>query len=117
MQYLLPIYFLLATVALAALSWMIFKIGNALADCPQTGRAARAGAMTITAGFIAMGAGGVLIIAAIAFLAEPAIQMSTLLGALGLSILCLGLGFSQAIATLRDVVAQAAKQAAKAAKA
>ncbi len=109
-----PIYFILAACALGALSFMIFKIGEALADCPVTGRAARAGSLTIVTGFVAIGGGGVLIIAAGVFVTLPDLAPEGIMAALGLSILCLGLGFSHAIATLRDVVAQAAKQQAAA---
>ena len=108
MSLIFPIYFILAACALAALSFMIFKIGDALADCPTTGRAARAGSLTIVTGFVAIGSGGVLIIAAAVFMSLTNIAVEGVMAALGLSILCLGLGFTHAVATLRDVVAQAA---------
>lgn len=107
-----PIFFLIAASALAALSVMIFKIGEALADCPVTGRAAKAGSLTIVTGFVAIGAGAVMIIGAGVFVALPQLDVEGVMAALGLSVLCLGLGFTHAIATLRDVVAQAGKQAA-----
>ena len=111
MSIIFTIYFLIAACALAALSFMIFKIGDALADCPTTGRAAKAGSLTIVTGFVAIGSGAVLIIAAGVFVALADIAVEGVMAALGLSILCLGLGFTHAVATLRDVVAQAAKQA------
>lgn len=106
------VFFVVAACALTALSYMIFKIGAALADCPTTGRAAKAGSLTIVTGFVAIGAGAVMIIGAGVFVALSEIPAEGVLAALGLSVLCLGLGFTHAIATLRDVVAQAAKQVA-----
>ncbi len=111
MSLIFPIYFVLAACALGGLSFMIFKIGDALSDCPATGRAARAGALTIVTGFVAIGGGAVLIIAAGVFVSLADIAAEGAMAALGLSILCLGLGFTHAVATLRDVVAQSAKQA------
>ena len=108
-------FFLVTALALAGLSYMIFKIGDALTDCPATGRAARAGSLTIVTGFIAIGTGAVMIMAAGVFTAFAGIDIETVLAAIGLALLGLGLGFTHAIATLRDVVAQAAKQAAAAA--
>ena len=57
---------------------------------------------------MAIGSGGVLIIAAAVFMSLTNIAVEGVMAALGLSILCLGLGFTHAVATLRDVVAQAA---------
>ena len=103
-------FFFVTAIALAGLSYMIFKIGDALTECPVTGRAARAGALTIVTGFIAIGTGAVMIMAAGVFMGFAAINVETVLAAIGVSLLGLGLGFTHAIATLRDVVAQAAKQ-------
>ena len=102
------LYFSLAACALIGLAAMIFRIGAALTDCPVTGRAARAGALTIVSGFAAIGSGGIILIAAFAILLMPGFTAAGLMGALGLSLLCLGLGFTQAVASLRDVIAQAA---------
>ena len=110
MLFIFPAFFLVAAGVLTALSIMIFRIGDALTECPVTGRAARAGSLTIVTGFVAIGGGAVLIIAAGVFSALPQLGSEAVMAALGLSVLCLGLGFTQAIATLRDVVAQAAKQ-------
>jgi len=105
-------FFLVTGCALAGLSYMIFRIGDALTDCPVTGRAARAGSLTIVTGFVAIGSGAVIIIAAGVFVALSEIAIEGAMAALGISVLCLGLGFTHAVATLRDVIAQAAKQAA-----
>ncbi|WP_341368171.1 hypothetical protein [Yoonia sp. BS5-3] len=113
MLYIFAVYFALAACALASLSAMIFKIGEALAGCPSTGRAAKAGSLTIVTGFVAIGGGAILIIAAGVFMTLNEIAVEGAMAALGLSILCLGLGFTHAIATLRDVVAQAAQRAAE----
>ena len=57
----------------------------------------------VATGFAAIGAGGVLLIGAgLPVLAQLSIPGA--LAALGFAALCLGLGFTQAIATLRDVL-------------
>ncbi|PJI93034.1 hypothetical protein BC777_1901 [Yoonia maricola] len=108
MPLLFTAFFFVTACALAGLSYMIFRIGEALSDCPATGRAARAGSLTIVTGFIAIGTGAVMIIAAGIFMTLAGINVETVLAAIGVSLLGLGLGFTHAIATLRDVVAQAA---------
>ncbi|MEJ8562844.1 hypothetical protein QTO30_17590 [Yoonia sp. GPGPB17] len=105
-------FFFVTGCALAGLSYMIFRIGDALSDCPATGRAAKAGSLTIVTGFVAIGTGAVMIIAAGIFTALAGINVETVLAAIGVSLLGLGLGFTHAIATLRDVVAQAAARSA-----
>ncbi len=114
MPLLFTAYFLVTAISLAGLSYMIFRIGEALSDCPATGRAAKAGSLTIVTGFVAIGTGAVMIIAAGVFTALAGINVETVLAAIGVSLLGLGLGFTHAIATLRDVVAQAAARAATA---
>lgn len=111
MTLLFTLYIGLAACALVGLSVMIFKVGDALADCPVTGRAAKAGSLTIVTGFVAIGLGGVLLIGAAAMVVPPTLTVQAVVTAFGISVLCLGLGFSQAIATLRDVIAQASEQA------
>ncbi len=101
-------YFAVALATLLALARMILTIGKALADCPESGRAARAGSITIATGFIAIGAGAVILIAA--GLAMAGTHPPTMLLAMGLACLILGLGFTHAITTLRSVV-QLAKAA------
>lgn len=96
--------------ALTALSFMILKIGALMADCPENGPAARTAAISIATGFAAIGAGGVLLIGAVLPLL-PAQPVPAALVALGLAALCLGLGFTQAIATLRDALAPPAAPA------
>ena len=97
-------YVLLAFGALIALCLMILRIGTLLGDCPQTGAAARAGAITIATGFAAIGAGGVILIGSILPLLpqEPLVAFFI---ALGFAALCLGLGFTHAVGTLRAVIA------------
>ncbi|MFT7593289.1 MAG: hypothetical protein ACI8R4_000602 [Paracoccaceae bacterium] len=99
-------YVILSLGTLITLSGMILKIGTLLADCPQTTPATKAVAVTIATGFAAIGAGGVILIGA----ALPVLSGSPVLAlmlALGLAALCLGLGFSHALATLRAVLHQA----------
>lgn len=102
MTYALIAYFAVATAALLALAAMILAIGKSLGDCPQTGRAARAGAISIATGFTAIGAGAVILIAATLPLFDANPQAT--LGALGLACLILGLGFTHAVTTLRQVI-------------
>lgn len=108
---LLSAYFAVTSIGLVLLARMILKIGTLLSDCPQTGRAAPSAAMTIATGYSAIGLGGVLLIgAAIPILADESGAM--LLGALGFAGICLGLGFTQAVTSLRGFVADAANRIA-----
>ena len=96
---------------LAFLSIMILRIGALMADCPDGGPAARTATLTVATGFAAIGAGGVLLIgASLPVLAQLSIPAA--LAALGFAALCLGLGFTQAIATLRDVLSPRAPRPA-----
>ena len=97
------LYIALGFGGLAALAIMILRIGALLGECPQSRATARAGAVTIAIGFSAIGAGGVILIgAALALLAQA--LMAGFLVALGFAALCLGLGFTHAISTLRAVM-------------
>lgn len=95
-------YFAIALCVLVSLAAMILKIGHALGGCPDTGRAAKAAAAAITTGFVTIGAGGVALVAA----ALP--PENALLLAVGLACVALGLGFTHAVATLREVVRRSA---------
>lgn len=97
-------YVVLAFGALTALCLMILRIGRMLGDCPQTRATARAGAVTIATGFAAIGAGGVILIGA-ALPMIPEAPFAAFLLALGFAALCLGLGFTHAVGTLRAVIA------------
>ena len=97
------LYIALGFGGLAALAIIILRIGALLGECPQSRATARAGAVTIATGFSAIGAGGVMLIgAALALLAQA--PMAGFLVALGFAALCLGLGFTHAISTLRAVM-------------
>lgn len=95
-------YFALTTALLLGLAFMILRIGRALGECPQKGRAARAASVTIATGFVAIGMGGVSIIASFLAMGRP--ETSVLLFAVGLASLILGLGFTHAITLLRAAV-------------
>ena len=99
------LYLGLGTLMLLAMTLMILKIGSLLGDCPNSAGAARAAAATIATGYSMVGLGGVVLIGA----AIPILDAGflALLPALGLVAICLGLGFSHAIATLRAVVREA----------
>lgn len=101
-------YFALTLTVLIALAAMIQKIAGALADCPEKGRRARAAGLTIASGFLALGAGAVLMIASLPALDQ---QYVTIIFAMGLACVILGLGFTHAVRTLRNVVEAAPKLA------
>lgn len=90
----------LSLLALIALTRMIVLIGSMQRECPETGPAVRLVAVTVATGFCAIGAGGVFLIAAAFPLLAQAPMMAFFVG-LGLAVLCLGLGFSHAVNTLR----------------
>jgi len=98
--------FLYATLAMsgvAALTIAILHIGQLLTPCPERGSMARITALSIACAFAAIGAGGVILIGALL----PLLAASPLVGmplALGLAILCLGLGFTQAVAQLQAIL-------------
>lgn len=94
-------YLTVALLALIGLSVMILTISRALADCPETGRRARAAGITIATGYLAIGGGAVLLIGALATLQA---DLGLLVFTLGLACVVLGLGFTQAVTTLRAVV-------------
>ena len=102
MTFIVSAYFIGALSVLVALAVMILKIGTVLGQCPDKGQAARAGAITIATGFTAIGAGCVTLIAA----ALPAfgLGLMALCICLGGATLALGLGFSNAVATLRSIM-------------
>lgn len=85
------------------LSLMILKIGRMLADCPENGARARTAAITVATGYAAIGTGSVLLIGAVlpVFAEEATLA---LLPAVGFAALCLGLGFTNAVSTLRHVL-------------
>lgn len=97
-------YVALSFAGLAALCRMILRIGAMLGTCPQTGAAARTASVTIATGFAAIGAGGVILIGAVLPL-FPQDAFAVFLLALGFASLCLGLGFTHAVGTLRAVIA------------
>jgi hypothetical protein len=104
----ISLYIGLGLLMVTAMAVMILKIGRLLGDCPQSGRAARAAAVTIACGYGMIGFGGVALIGS----AIPLLDIGAIgiLPSLGLAALCLGLGFSNAVATLRAVVREAGPQ-------
>ncbi len=102
---LLAVYAVLGTTMLVALCYMLMKIGALMATCPVNGPQIRISALSITTGFATIGLGGLILLAA-AILVLAEFEIAALACALGLGALCLGLGFTQAVATLRAVVWQ-----------
>jgi hypothetical protein len=102
-------YFTITLATLIALGRMILQVGRSIGDCPQTGAAARAGSIAITAGFIAIGMGGVILVSAVipalAANADPAEMAVIVLLAIGMACVTLGLGFAHALANLKAIVA------------
>ena len=106
-------YFAIALAVLAGLTGMILKVGSMMGTCPMSNGAARSASITIATGYAAIGLGGV-ILAAILIPSLMEAGAVALLSALGLASFALGLGFTQAMATLRAVVAEAKDPKAKA---
>ncbi len=98
-------FFAISLTTLLGLTLMILRIGRALGECPRTGRAARAASITIATGFVAIGMGGVSIIAA--GLAVMDASSAAALLAVGLACVTLGLGFTHAVTLLRETVQRA----------
>ena len=103
-------YFVLILGLLAFLATMILKIGRLLGNCPESGTAARAAAVTIATGFCVIGAGGVILIGAAVPLAHQVLLIGFML-LVGFAALCLGLGFTHAVGTLQGVVHAAKSRA------
>ncbi len=97
------LYFALSFGILAAMTGMILKIGKAIGNCPQTTNAARAASITISTGYLTIGAGGVFLVATILPIIHQS-QLNILMLALGIVCVALGLGFSNAIITLRAAI-------------
>ena len=95
-----------ALVALAILANVIHKMGQALAICPKTGTAAKAGSLVVVTGFVVVGIGGIsLVSAALPYIHDRA--DTAVLMAFGFVVIGLGIGFSQAAATLQKIVGRA----------
>jgi hypothetical protein len=102
-------YFAVTLGTLLALARMILQVGRSMADCPQTGAAARSGAIAVASGFLAIGFGGVILTAAtipaVASNAQPAELAVVVLLTVGFACLTLGLGFAHALRNLRAIAA------------
>ena len=93
-------YIPFALTAVVVLTLMILHIGALAGDCPVTRARARAVSTSVATGFAAIGTGGVIIIgAALPILGEAPVV--ALMLTLGFAALCLGLGFTHAMGTLR----------------
>jgi len=109
------LYLALGVLGVTALSLIILRIGTLMSDCPQTGSAARVTALTICTGFAAIGLGVVVLIGALLPILSD-MPLLALLTCTGLASLCLGLGFTQAVATFRAVMEPVAAKAEPAPK-
>jgi hypothetical protein len=98
-------YFAVTLSMLLGLASMIALIARSLALCPESTARARVAGMSVATGFVAIGGGAVLLIATLASMGRDA---EMLIFAMGLACLVLGLGFAQAMNTLRAVVQPAA---------
>ncbi|MEP5154844.1 hypothetical protein [Planktotalea sp.] len=108
MTFLILSYAAIAFAMLVALSVMLLRIGAMMADCPVNGPRIQISAITIATGFAAIGAGGIALIGAGFIVSLPDTSLFGLTAALGLAALCLGLGFTQAVANLRAIGEQLA---------
>lgn len=105
------VFFAIGITGLGVLCMIVAAMGRALADCPDTGRAARAGAMVVLTGLACFGLGAIALIGAfLPVLTESG--FSPLYLALGFCALALGVGFTYAAERLRDVVQDAANRIA-----
>jgi hypothetical protein len=95
------VYLVVSLLVLAGLALMIQRIAVEAGKCPERGDIARAAGVTITTGFVAIGGGAVLLVAVLPLIV-PSLAM--LVFAMGINCLILGLGFTQAITTLRAAV-------------
>ena len=103
MLMILSAYAVVSLSVLTALGLMILKIGTMLGECPESRAAAKSAAVTVATGYCTIGAGGVLLIASVLPVMGNDAALA-LIAALGLAVLCLGLGFTQAVVQLRAVV-------------
>lgn len=91
-------YLSVGLLILGGLALMIHRIAVEAGKCPERGAIALAAGVTITTGFAAIG-GGVVLLIAVLPLMVPSLEMVVF--AMGINCLILGLGFTQAITTLR----------------
>lgn len=103
-------YLSVSLTALVGLATMIVVIARTLADCPEKGPRAKAVGIAIATGYLSIGGGAVLLIGAFATLYP---DFSVTVFSMGLACLVLGLGFTQAVTTLRAVLADTPKTAIK----
>jgi hypothetical protein len=87
---------------------MIHRIAVEAGKFPERGAVGLAAGVTITTGFVAIG-GGVVLLVAVLPLMVPSLAMMVF--AMGINCLILGLGFTQAITTLRAAVRGAGAKA------
>ncbi|MCU0800863.1 MAG: hypothetical protein MUD11_03660 [Rhodobacteraceae bacterium] len=101
-------YFTVTLATLLALARMILHVGRAIEGCAQTGAAARGAGLAIASGFVAIGLGGIILLAAgipaFAHSANAAELAVVTLLTVGLACLTLGLGFAHALGNLRSIV-------------
>ena len=98
------------SVLVFALSFLLVELGKECRRCPVSGPAAAAGTISVLGAFASMGLGVVAIFAA--FAGQLALgSLPTALVATGGAAVTLGIGFSVAATTLRDVLARARREA------
>lgn len=105
------VYFIIAFVGLAGLCTVLAIIGRAAGECPQIGAAAKVGTWVVTTGFCAIGVGIIALGAAFLPLLMSG-RSDGLYLAIGLVSIVLGIGFSQAADTLRNILKAAPRPGA-----
>lgn len=105
MTYLLfSTYFGIALLVLCLLALAILRIGEML---PGAAPCTRVAAMTIATGFAAIGLGAIIAVAAAIAMSD--VSLVIFLAATGGITVALGLGFSNAVTTMRAVLAKQAQ--------
>lgn len=97
------IYFTLGLAMLALLLLILSRIGRGLSECPVNGRMLRAVSVSVLTGFGSIGLGALTLLAIILPMAEDR-PLNGLLVALGLAFIGLGVGFGQALTSLRGAI-------------
>lgn len=103
-------YLAFSLLALAALAGMILLVAARIARCPDVGNRALSAGITIAAGFLSLGGGAALLLAALLAMGET-LPMANFCG--GSLLVVLGLGFTHAMTLLRQIVKQEVAGAAR----
>ena len=93
-------YLAFSFFALIALAGMIIRVARHISRCPDVGSRAVSAGISIAAGFVSLGGGAALLLAALLAMGET-VPMASFCG--GALLVVLGLGFTHAMALLRQI--------------